>query len=339
MTGWPVCGQNTIAADTAGTFLHGYRRRPGGRWLWIVTSWLLATTRALPAQIPQHLPSAQADLRVDVNLVVLPVAVTDSLGQSITGLQRENFRLFQDGVEQQIRFLTGEEVPVSICLVVDLSLSMRPKMAMATQAVASLLKSFDQEQDEFCLVVFNERPRLAVQFTRRAQLITGVLGHAKPVGRTSLLDAIHLARTEIRSAGNLRKIVVVISDGGDNHSRATRLEVLREMREADAEVYAMSVEHAGPRPVLTLEELNGPVLLEEITHETGGRHVRLRDAADLQKTCTDIARQMHNQYVIGYSPSVHDGKLHRLNVSVTDNDGITRKVFHRPEVYLPATQK
>jgi len=309
--------------------------------LWIGIVVLAMATTGIPGRLQgqrAQAPDTQPDLRVDVSLAIIPVTVTDSLGEPVTGLRRDHFRLFEDGIEQRIAFLTSEDRPVSICLVFDLSASMRNKMRTASEATIHLLKSFDHADDEFCLILFNERPTVAVRFTKNASDIAGTLRHARPLGRTALLDAIHLARTQLRAARNVRKVIVIVSDGGDNHSRLTRADLRQEIRESDLQVFAMSVSHTelqGPS-TLALEELNGPILLSDIARDTGGRHVELGQLKDLPATCAEIARQLHNQYVLGYSPSAHDGRSHRIEITVTGEDRERLNVFHRSELFVPA---
>ena len=144
----------------------------------------LATADACIGQEPRRarVPLPQPDLRVDVDLAIIPVSVTDTLGVPVDGLVRENFRLFEDVTERPITFLAGEDLPASVCLVFDLSLSMRDKMRTAGEAVVSLLAAFDHPDDEFCLVVFNERPRVSVPLTRNVPDIERVLARARPLG-------------------------------------------------------------------------------------------------------------------------------------------------------------
>jgi Ca-activated chloride channel family protein len=279
-----------------------------------------------------------ADLKVDVALALIPVTVTDSPGNPVRDLARGNFRLFEDGIEQTIQFAGGEDRPVSVCLVFDLSASMRNKMRAASAAMTHLLESFDEQGDEFCLVAFNERPRLAVSFTGDASRIGEALFRSRPLGRTALLDAIHMARVQMKSAHNTRRAVVIISDGGDNHSRLTREAIWREMRESDMQVYAMSVtEPESKRPPKEAPEvLNGPVLLNDIARQSGGRHLELARISDLQLACAEIARNLHNQYLLGYSPAAQDGRSHRLAVEAVGGDGTSYRVQHRAELYVPA---
>src|SRR5712692_1436540 len=181
------------------------------------------------------------DLRVDVPLVLIPAQVTTSLGASVTSLNQENFRLFEDGAEQKITHFASEDAPLSVGLLFDASGSMRDKMRKSFEAAAEFFKTANSE-DEFFLIEFNERPKLTVPFTRKS-------------------DAIHLALLQMKDAPNPRKAIVILSDGGDNHSRYTENEIKGALQEADVQVYAMGIfqsEELGKRP---REERGGPRLL------------------------------------------------------------------------------
>src|SRR5260370_29615933 len=181
---------------------------------------------------PRDMP--RADLRVDVPLVLIPVHVTTPLGTSVTTLNQENFRLFEDSVEQTIRAFAKEDAPVSIGLLFDTSGSMRNKMRKSVDAASELFKSANPE-DEFFLIELNERPKLTVPFTPDADDVYSRLARARPSGRTALFDAIHLALTEMKQAHNLRKAIVILSDGGDNHSRHTERQIKDALREEDVQ--------------------------------------------------------------------------------------------------------
>ncbi|MFN0165660.1 MAG: VWA domain-containing protein [Bryobacteraceae bacterium] len=277
------------------------------------------------------------DLRVDVSLAMIPVTVTDSRGTPVPGLSREHFRLFVDGVEQKIVFVAGEDVPVSVCLVFDLSSSMKDKMATASHGAISLLRSFDHPDDEFALVVFGERPTVAVPFTRDVGEIEEKLNGARTLGRTSLFDAIHVAMAQLRTAHTRRRVMVIVSDGGDNHSRLTKAGVQRDLRESDVQIQAMSLHHhdGSLRSMLALEEQNGALLLAAMAAETGGRHVDLMRLKDLSATCARIARELHNQYVLGYVPQAQDGSLHRVKIVVAAPDSRPWTVQYRREIFTP----
>jgi len=255
----------------------------------------LLTKDALPA----------VDLRIDVPLVQIPVHVTTPLGASVTGLRADSFRVFEDGVEQKITHFSSEDAPISIGMLFDASGSMRNKIRKSSEAAAAFFKTANAD-DEFFLIEFNERPKLAVPFTRDSQVLYKHIVRTKPIGRTSLLDAIHLAMLQMKSAKNLRKAIVIFSDGGDNRSRYTESEIKTAMREADVQVYAMGIFDPDDLPRKTPEERNGPKLLDDLAEETGGRHYPVNDLDDLPAVCEKIGAELRHQYMLGYSPSNGD---------------------------------
>jgi VWFA-related protein len=238
--------------------------------------------------------------------VQIPVHVTTPLGASVTNMKPENFRIFEDGVEQKITHFSSEDAPISIGMLFDASGSMRNKIRKSSEAVAAFFKTANAD-DEFFLIEFNERPKLAVPFTRDSEEVYRKIVHAKPLGRTSLLDAIHLALLQMKTAKHLRKAIVIFSDGGDNRSRYTESEIQAAMREADVQVYAMGIFDPDDVPRKTPEEKNGPKLLDQLAEETGGRHYPVKDLDDLPAVCEKIGAELRYQYMIGYSPSNEDG--------------------------------
>ncbi len=269
---------------------------------------------------PRDMP--RADMRVDVPLVLIPVHVTTPLGASVTTLKQENFRLFEDNVEQAIRAFAKEDAPVSIGLLFDTSGSMRHKMRKSVDAAAEFIKSANPE-DEFFLIEFNERPKLTVPFTPDADDVYSRLARARPSGRTALFDAIHLALTEMKQAHNLRKAIVILSDGGDNHSRHTERQIKEALRETDVQIYSMGIFDRDDSK-LTPEEKNGPEVLEELAAETGGKNFTVDKLDDLAGVCVQISRELRTQYLLGYSPlnAVRDGKYRRVKVSLVATENL-----------------
>ena len=307
----------------------------------VATSTLLLCTLAF--QFPYDGPIAPrlrpetrpvADLRVDVPLALIPVHVTTALGASVTNLKQENFRIFEDGVEQKITNFSSEDAPVSIGLLFDASGSMRNKIRKSAEAAAAFFRTANAD-DEFFLVEFNDRVKLAVPFTRDSNLIYQHIVRTKPLGRTSLLDAIHMALTQMKEAKNLRKAIMILSDGGDNRSRYTESEIKSAMREADVQVYALGIYDPDDQPKRTLEEKNGPKLLSELAHQTGGRHFTINDLDDLPAVCERIGNELRNQFVIGYAPgTAEDATYRHVKVTVTAPDMPPLRVYHR-QGYLP----
>src|SRR5436190_10908543 len=224
--------------------------------------------RAKPATPEAKGP--RADIRVDTNVVLIPVTVTDPLNRFVTGLEKEHFKLFEDKVEQQIAYFASEDAPLSIGLVFDTSGSMGNKLAKSRQAVSEFFKTANPE-DEFFMVQFNDRPEIVQDFTTNLEEIQNRLLFTQPKGRTALLDAVMMALHKMKKARNPRKALLIISDGGDNSSRYTETEVRKVVREADVQIYAIGIfEPAFARH--STEEMNGPGLLNELATQTGGRH-------------------------------------------------------------------
>lgn len=259
----------------------------------------------------------RADLRVDVPLVLIPVHVTTPLGVSVTDLNKRDFRIFEDGAEQQITHFASEDAPLSIGVLFDASGSMKNKIAKSAEAVSAFFKTSNAE-DEFFLIEFNERPRLAVPFTQDSDAIYKHVAHTRAIGRTSLLDAIHMSLQQMKTARNLRKAIVIVSDGGDNRSRYTESEIKASMREADVQVYALGIFDPDDQPKRTREEKDGPRLLGELADETGGRHYPVEDINRLPELCARIGNELRNQYLIGYAPTngADDGRYRHVKVTV-----------------------
>jgi VWFA-related protein len=288
-------------------------------------------SRSAPAAALRDIPPA--DLRVDVPLVLIPVHVTTPRGTSVTDLRSENFRLFEDNAEQKITHFASEDAAISIGLLFDASGSMRNKMRKSLEAASAFFKTANAD-DEFFLIEFNERPKLAVPFTRDANEIYKRIVRTKPAGRTSLLDAIHMALSQMKDARNLRKAIVILSDGGDNRSRYTETEIKAAMRESDTKIYAMGIfdpEDAKRTP----EEKNGPGLLAELAEESGGKHYPVQKLDELPEVCARIGRELRNQYLLGYSPTNadEDGKYRRVKVTLAPPENMPSLKAHYRQGY------
>jgi Ca-activated chloride channel homolog len=279
----------------------------------------------------------KADIRVDSALVLVPAQVTNVLGAPVTDLQKGDFRVFEDGVEQPITNFSREDAPLSIGLLFDISGSMRNKIRKATEAAGTFFKT-SNPQDEFFLIEFSDRPKLKVPFTSDPDEVYDEIAHTKPFGRTSLLDAIHLGLGTMKQARNLRKALVIVSDGGDNRSRHTAREIKNAMLESDVQVYAMGIFDPEDAPKHSVEEQNGPKLLTELADESGGREYPVTDLNDLPSISARIGNQLRNQYLLGYSPlnGARDGKYRIIQVRVTPQAEIPDlRVYFRHGYYSP----
>jgi Ca-activated chloride channel family protein len=286
-------------------------------------------------QTPNRGP--QPSFRADSNLVVIPVSVTDTLNRFVLGLRKEDFRLVDDGAEQPIAHFSGEDIPLSIGLAFDTSGSMDSKLTTSRAAATLLLKTLNPDDEAF-LVEFNEKVELSVGFTAHPQEIDRALQKVQPGGLTALLDAVKLALGEMKKAKNPRKAVVIVSDGGDNHSTYTAAQIEALVREADVEIYAMGVFDPLLSLALTPEEISGPRLLSEIATQTGGRAFAASMPGDLPSVAARIAIELRNQYVLGYYPKDHarDGKYHTVEVKLSQPPGVSPLKMHwRQGYYAP----
>lgn len=294
------------------------------------------TQPATPKE-PEADPSLKAHtkpFKVDVDMVLVPVTITDPLNRLVTGLDRENFNLFEGKDRQEIKTFSSEDAPVSVGLIFDMSNSMSSKIERAREAVGEFLKSANP-QDEFFLIAFNDKPEEIADFTSSADDIQGRLIYTVPKGRTALLDAIYLGVTKMREAKYPKKALLIISDGGDNHSRYTENEVRSTVKEADILIYAIGIyDHYFP----TDEERLGPTLLSDVTELTGGRAFTIDNPNDLADVSTKIGIELRNQYVIGYRPKnpSRDGKWRKIKVKLLPPKGLPPlRVYAKTGYYAP----
>jgi VWFA-related protein len=257
------------------------------------------------------------NIRADSNLVLIPVTVTDEADRAVTGLGRDRFRLLDDKSEQVISHFTTEDAPVSIGIVFDASGSMGKKLAKSRAAVAEFLRSANPE-DEFSLVEVNDRARLLEGFTDRIADIQNRMLYIGSKGRTALLDGLILALNEMRNAKHARKAILILSDGGDNHSRYSEREFRNRLRETNVQVYALAIVEPIFSRDLSPEELGGPALMEGLARQTGGQAFEVGDPDELPAIATKVAAALRNQYLLGYVPDagMRDGKYHRVQVKV-----------------------
>lgn len=300
---------------------------------------------ARPSIIPRAKPAApdaEADritpnLRIDTNLVLIPVTVTTPMNQFVTGMEKDNFRLFEDKVEQEVSYFASFDAPLSIGLVFDASGSMGNKLNKSRQAAAQFFKTANPE-DEFFLVQFNDRPEVVVPFTHDTEEIMSRLTFTQAKGRTALLDGIYQALSMLKKGKNPRKAVLIISDGGDNSSRYTESEVRNLLKEADAQMYAIGIFEPVSSRGRTAEELAGPGLLNDLAEMTGGRHFAIENLNELPDVAAKIGIELRNQYVLGYisKNQTRDGKYRKVQVRLNQPRGLpTLRALHRQGYYAP----
>lgn len=280
--------------------------------------------------------TAQA-IHVDVDLALVNVTVTDPYDRPVTGLDPSSFRVFENNVEQEVRTFSIEDTPISVGVIFDNSGSMANKINRARQAVIEFLKASNPE-DEFFFVSFNERAELTNAFTNSIEEFQSRILLAAPQGRTALLDAIYLGLSQMREARNTRRALLILSDGGENHSRYNEGDVKRLVREADTQLYAIGIFDPLQYRSRSTEELYGPSLLGEITEMTGGRLYAVENPNELPDTAAKIGLELRNQYVLGYRPSnrTHDARWRKIKIKLHTPKGLPPlKVYAKSGYYAP----
>ena len=312
--------------------------------LTLFTSLALAqTTTESKAQQTTSPPDLQQGavptFRAHADLVLIPVTVTDDVNRFVLGLQKEDFQLFEDGVEQSVSLFSGEDAPLSVGVLFDKSASMSYKLGSSRDAITQLLNALNKEDEAF-LVEFADLATLSVGFTGNTVEIRSALKNAQASGMTALLDAVNTGLVEMKEAKNSRKAIVVVSDGGDNRSHYTAAQIESLVREADVQIYAMGVFEPVFSSALTPEEISGPRLLSEIAMQTGGRAFAAAVPGDMPSVATRIAVELRNQYVLGYYPKnkSRDGKYRNVEVRVAPPPGLGSplKVHWRLGYYAPS---
>ena len=251
-------------------------------------------------------------ISMDVALVVLHATVTDRQGGFVSNLGQNEFEVFEDGKPQPIRVFTNEDVPITVGLVVDHSSSMRPKLAEVTAAARAFVRSSNR-QDEMFVVNFNERVSLGlpanIRFTDSVAELEAAIAAAPADGQTALYDAIAKALGELQAGSRDKKVLIVVSDGGDNASSMTRAQVMKLAEQSSAVIYTIGIfdENDGDR---------NPDVLKRLAQLTGGEAFLVDEVKGIVAISERIAHDIRHQYTIGYAPASpgRDGAAHGIRV-------------------------
>jgi Ca-activated chloride channel family protein len=256
-------------------------------------------------------------LSVRVSLVLVPVTVTDGMNRPVTGLQKDNFSVFEDERPQTIRYFAEQDTPISVGIILDVSGTMSNKIDAAREALGAFFDN-SHPDDDFFVITFSDNPQLTMDYTQRSADIQGKLVTVKPYGYTALLDAVHMGLNKLRTARHERRALLIISDGGDNASRHKIHDVKSEIEESGVEVYAMGLFDEGLPIVRSLDEKIGKHMLSQITEASGGRTLTVSNLAKLPEIARQISIEMRDQYLLGYLPatSTHDATWRKIKVKV-----------------------
>lgn len=314
---------------------------PGGRVAAAFSFFLAFVLPAVPQYFVAQLrvaanaqtPLQQVDRKddrviINTNLVSLTVTVTDKQGHFVAGLEKSAFTVFDDKVPQEISHFSNQDAPISVGVVFDLSGSMSgDKIKQSKGALARFIQT-SHEQDEYCLVGFNEGAHLLLERASDGEAMLEKLARALPRGNTALYDAVAFSTEQVSRCRYPRRALIVISDGEDNRSRQTIGQLHQRLREADVTIYTIRIGASLPRSI-------GRIILNELATASGGRAFSPKSAGEMDEAFEQIALELRRQYSIGFMSSqlVPDRRWHRLKVRVTPPPGYPRVIVRSREGY------
>ena len=256
-------------------------------------------------------------LHSDVNLVLVPVTVTDPRNQPVLDLKRKDFNLYEDKQPQEIKYFFCDDAPISVGLILDFSGSMQPKIDALRESVRQFFDNANPN-DEYFVVAVSTYPRVIAKGTKSLGEIEEKLSKEQPDGWTALLDSVELTLDLMKKARYQRRAIVIISDGGENESRSKLRPVVRELEESNTDIYAVAIFDTQLLFLKPLEEKLGKRLLTHLTDATAGRTITVENAADVPKAIANLSQEIRSQYVIGYRPpdSQRNGRWRNIRVQL-----------------------
>ena len=297
----------------------------------LVVSLAFAFSPALTGQEEApHFRSAASEL------VVLSATVLDKDGGFVEDIDRERFAIYEDGKRQTIELFSHEDTPVSVGLIIDNSASMRPKIGEVVAATLAFAKSSHPE-DELFTLSFNDRVQETVAnraflFASDLEALERALSSLQPEGRTALYDAVMAGLDRLDQGSRSRKVLIVMSDGGDNMSQATLDQVLERARRSNATIYTIGLFDRDDPDA-------NPGVLQSLARATGGERYLPRSPGPLLLACRRIALDIRSGYTLAFAPSKRDGRYHQIAVEVGRTNGRRPEVRTRPGYFAPATGK
>ena len=284
--------------------------------------------RCVRSFLPVRDPGAGTEISTTASeLVVLPVIVTDRPEHYVANLDRDRFAVYDNGRRVDLQFFSAEDTPVTVGLIVDASSSMRHRLGEVVAGATSFARSSNPDDELFALS-FNDDVNAVTPAS--AFLSAGELGNLNraltslvPAGRTSMYDALVEGLERLKTGTRPRRALVLVSDGGDNASKATFDRVLADARASNAAIYTIGIFD-------DLDLDKNPKVLKELALATGGERFLPRTPGVLVQNCLQIAREIRQGYTLGYVPPDRDGAFHRIRVDATGTDGRKLNVRTRP---------
>jgi Ca-activated chloride channel homolog len=291
------------------------------RSLVLIAILLLVTAAMECANLAQD--RSPRSLSIDVDIVQIPVTVTDSRNQYISGLEEEHFQIFEDKVEQDITYFSTEDTPMSLGIVLDISGSMDAVLASARRNGGACL-DVGTQNDEYFLVTFADKLLVNTEFTTDIRRLQSELLTLRANGSTALYDAVYAGVAKLKDGINPRKALVVVTDGFENHSRYSRSNLMEAVKETDVQIYTIGNEGDGA--------------LRQLSDVTGGRSLSPRSRSyALGNICTQVVRELKSQYLIGYrsANTAKDGKWRNVRVKLNPPKGMKLNLRAKSGYYGP----
>lgn len=292
-----------------------------------------AELRSPPARITQD-PAGQDAIRINVELVVLHIAVLNRDHLPVAGLSKADFRIYEDGVQQEIESFAHEDVSVTVGLVIDNSGSMRPKRAEIIAAAAAFTRTI-RAKDQLFLVNFNERVTFGLPaglpFTSDLDQMEMALSTVTAEGKTALYDAVAAALEHSKKGNRNKQVLIVVSDGADNASRHNATQIITLAKQSDAIIYTIGVYEAD-------DPDRNPGSLRQLARATGGEAFLPKSSKEATAICNRIARDIRSQYTITYEPTnikydKYDGNYRVIKVKAESPRGEHLSVRTRTGYY------
>jgi len=278
----------------------------------------------------------QPTFRVDTNLVVLHATAQNNRGVLVSGLEKNDFQVYEDGVLQQIKYFSHEDIPVTVGLVIDNSGSMRTKRSHVITAALAFAHS-SNPQDQMFVVNFNERVSFGLPdvtpFTDQVPQLELALARVAADGETALYDAVAVALDHLNLGNRDKKVLVVISDGGDNASKHSLAQITAMARQPGAIIYTIGLFDES-------DEDRNPRVLKQLAHETGGEAFLPDSIRQVVPVCERIAHDIRNQYTIAYVPTNknQDGAYRAIQVKAVAHGQGPLQVRTRAGYYATKAQ-
>jgi len=299
----------------------------------------------IPSPPPPVTQEHNHSIKQNVDMVVLHATVTNKSGEFVEGLKKNDFRVYEDKVEQTIAVFQRRDVPVTMGLVVDNSGSMREKRAQVATAALTFVKT-SNPQDEVFVVNFNDEYYIDTpgDFTHNMPDLEDALSRIDSRGSTALYDAVVASLHHLKSGHRDKRVLLVITDGDDDASRLSFAETIKKAEESDASIYAIGVFSDDDRKHDHSMVRHSERVLKELSEATGGMAYFPKDLSEVTPVCEQVAHDIRNQYTIGYYPtnSTKDGTFRRVEVRVFPPSGMGRlDVRTRTGYYAlkPATEQ